>query len=67
MIVYSLQNETLDQICWHTFGRTAGIVERLYRDNPRLCELPLRLPHGTAVNVPEQASAATRQRINLWD
>ncbi|HBN2099557.1 TPA: tail protein X, partial [Escherichia coli] len=42
MIVYSLQNETLDQICWRTFGRTAGIVERLYRDNPRLCELPLR-------------------------
>ncbi|EDJ1071729.1 tail protein X [Salmonella enterica] len=67
MIVHSLQNETLDQLCWRVFGRTAGIVEQLYHDNPRLCELPLRLPHGTAVNVPEQAPAAARQRINLWD
>ncbi|WFO11945.1 tail protein X [Edwardsiella ictaluri] len=49
------------------FGRTTGIVEQLYRDNPRLCELPLRLPHSTAVNVPEQAPIAVRQRINLWD
>ncbi|AVZ82860.1 phage tail protein [Edwardsiella ictaluri] len=67
MIVYSLQNETLDQLCWRVFGRTTGIVEQLYRDNPRLCELPLRLPHSTAVNVPEQAPIAVRQRINLWD
>lgn len=67
MIVYSLQNETLDQLCWRIFGRTAGIVEQLYRHNPRLCELPLRLPHGTAVNVPEQAPATARRRINLWD
>lgn len=67
MIVYSLQNETLDQLCWRIFGRTAGIVERLYQNNPHLCELPLHLPHGTAVNVPEQAPAAARLRINRWD
>ncbi len=67
MIVYSQQDETLDQLCWRIFGCTAGIVEQLYRDNPHLCEQSLRLSHGTPVNVPEQAPAIIFQRINLWD
>lgn len=67
MIVYSQQNETLDQLSWRIFGYTTDIVEQIYRRNPHLCELPLRLPHGTTVNVPEQPPAIKHQRINLWD
>lgn len=67
MIVYTMQNETIDALAYRIFGRTAGIVEIIYNNNPTLCELPAILPMGTAVNVPEDAPEPQKKLINLWD
>lgn len=67
MLVYSMQNETVDALAYRVFGSTAGIVETIYKNNPNLCELPAMLPMGTAVNVPEFVSEPKKNQINLWD
>ena len=67
MIVYTMQNETIDALAYRVFGRTTGIVEIIYNNNPMLCELPVILPMGTAVNVPEDAPEPQKKIINLWD
>lgn len=67
MIVYTMQNETIDALAYRVFGRTTGIVEIIYNNNPMLCELPAILPMGTAVNVPEDAPEPQKKIINLWD
>lgn len=67
MIVYSMQNETVDAIAYRVFGKTAGIVEIIYQDNPALCELPAMLPMGTPVNVPESVPEPQKKQVNLWD
>ncbi|KES19034.1 P2-like prophage tail protein X [Gilliamella apicola SCGC AB-598-I20] len=67
MIVYTMQNETIDALAYRVFGRTAGIVEIIYQNNPKLCELPAILPMGTEVNVPEMVVEKTKNTINLWD
>ena len=67
MIVYTMQNETIDALAYRVFGKTAGIVEIIYQNNPKLCELPAILPMGLEVNVPELVSEKNFNSINLWD
>lgn len=67
MIVYTLQNETVDALSYRVFGKTKGIVELIYQNNPGLCELPALLPMGTMINVPETVPEPEKKRINLWD
>lgn len=62
-----MQNETIDALAYRVFGRTTGIVEIIYNNNPMLSELPAILPMGTAVNVPEDAPEPQKKLINLWD
>lgn len=67
MIVYAMQNETVDALAYRIFGKTAGIVEIIYNNNPLLCELPVMLPIGTEINVPETVPEPEKKRLNLWD
>ena len=67
MIVYTMQNETIDALAYRVFGKTAGIVEIIYQNNPKLCEFPAILPMGTEVNVPETVAEKNKNSINLWD
>lgn len=67
MIVYAMQNETVDALAYRVFGKTKGIVEIIYQDNPMLCELPAMLPMGTPVNVPESVPEPQKKQVNLWD
>lgn len=67
MIVYALKNETVDELAFRTFKKTAGIVEQIYNLNPKLCELPAKLPHGTAVIMPDLANEPQKKQIKLWD
>ena len=62
-----MQNETIDALAYQVFGRTAGIVEIIYQNNPKLCELPAILPMGTDVNVTEMVAKKTKNTFNLWD
>ncbi|OTQ74086.1 MULTISPECIES: tail protein X [unclassified Gilliamella] len=67
MIVYTMQNESIDALAYRVFGKTAGIVEIIYQNNPKLCELPAILPMGIEVNVPESVPEKNSNSINLWD
>lgn len=66
MKVYAQQGDTVDAICWRYYGRTQGIVEQVLQKNTGLADAAI-LPHGTAVELPEQASAAVAQTVQLWD
>ena len=62
------QGDTVDAICWRHYGRTAGVVEQVLDANPGLADLGPVIPHGTLVQLPEQAvRAKQRQMVNLWD
>ena len=62
------QGDTVDAICWRHYGRTAGVVEQVLDANPGLADLGPVIPHGTLIQLPEQAvRAERRQMVNLWD
>ncbi len=62
------QGDTVDAMCWRHYGRTAGVVEQVLEANPGLADLGPVIPHGTLIELPEQAvRAAQRQVVNLWD
>lgn len=66
--VIANQGDTVDAICWRYYGRTAGVTEAVLDANPGLADLGPVIPHGTMVELPEQAvRAEQRQMVNLWD
>ncbi|GEN25388.1 tail protein X [Halomonas cupida] len=61
------QGETLDQICYRTFGSTAEVTERALRLNPGLAELGPVLPEGTLILLPETEPTTRRiDTVQLW-
>lgn len=60
------QGDTLDLICLHYYGRTAGVVERVLAANPGLAELGVVLPHGTTLTLPDVAVQTMQETVNLW-
>ena len=52
--VRARQGDTVDLICWRTYGRTAGITEQVLEANPGLADLGPELPIGTLVTLPAQ-------------
>ena len=70
MIVYALQNDTVDAICQRIYGATRGHVEAVLDANRGLAALGCFLPMGTAVTLPDASALATSTdaaQINLWD
>lgn len=66
--VYSLQNDTVDAICWRNYGRSSGVVEAVLEANPRLSQYGPFLPMGTKVELPEITTQQNKtQIIQLWD
>ncbi|WP_411958898.1 tail protein X [Pseudomonas sp. s4] len=64
----TLQNDTVDALCWRHYGRTAGVVEAVLDANPGLADRGAVLQAGVLVNLPEiQTSAPERQMVNLWE
>jgi phage tail protein X len=61
--------EMVDELCWRTLGRTAGVVEQILELNGGLAALGPRLPEGTIVELPEIGEAARpgRETVQLWD
>ncbi|MFU6893247.1 tail protein X [Pseudomonas aeruginosa] len=67
-VVIAAQGDTVDSICWHYYGRTAGVTETVLDANPGLADLGPIIPHGTRVTLPDAAPRAEqRQVVNLWD
>lgn len=67
MIIYARQNETVDEIAYRLFGRTQGIVEAIYQNNPKLCQLPAKLPLGTQLTIPDEVPQSEQKQVKLWD
>lgn len=70
MIVYALQNDTVDAICQRIYGATQGRVEAVLEANRGLAALGCFLPMGTAVTLPDATTlepATDASQINLWD
>ncbi|SPJ35259.1 tail protein X [Kushneria phyllosphaerae] len=65
--VRAQQNDTLDHICYRHYGRTDGVIERVFKANPGLCDLGPILPMGTAVTLPDINTQPSRARVQLWD
>ncbi|MNJ25858.1 Phage Tail Protein X [compost metagenome] len=62
------QNDTVDDLCWRHYGRTAGVVEQVLAANPGLASCGPILPAGVLVTLPTlQTTVPERQMIQLWD
>ena len=68
MIVYAVQNDTVDAICWRNLGVTNGVVERTLELNPGLVDQGVILKAGTPVQLPEaQITKSAKKMVQLWD
>lgn len=67
--VYAHQGDTVDAICWRTFGVTAGVVETVYELNRGLAAFGPVLPIGTPVLLPDARDVGPRvlPTLQLWD
>lgn len=64
----TIQNDTVDALCWRHYGRTAGVVEAVLLANPRLADHGPVLPAGVLVSLPDlQTPAPERAMVNLWE
>lgn len=64
----TIQNDTVDALCWRHYGRTAGVVEAVLDANPGLADHGPQLPTGLLVILPDlQTPAPARAMVNLWD
>lgn len=66
--VRTIQNDTVDALCWRFYGRTAGVTEAVLEANPGLADHGPILPQSLVVNMPEaQTTAPQRQMVQLWN
>lgn len=64
----TLQNDTVDALCWRHYGRTAGVAELVLDANPGLADYGPVLPQGLTVILPDAPDVTPeRQVVNLWD
>lgn len=67
MELLSQQGDTLDLVCYRFYGHT-NTVEAVLEINPTLAFLPVILPTGTVINLPDlKQETATLETIQLWD
>ncbi len=64
--VRSKQGDTVDLICWQHYGKTAVVTEAVLTANPGLASLPVVLPAGVLINLPEIGRSSTQEVVNLW-
>ena len=67
MHIITRTGDTVDEICWRHYGTCSGVTEQVWRANPGLCERGPLLPAGVVVFLPDIASQATMDIIQLWD
>lgn len=68
MQVLSQQGDTVDTLCWRVYGSTSGMVEKVLDANPKLAFMPVLLPLGTTVNMPEFPNVKPETpQVQLWD
>jgi phage tail protein X len=68
MQVVASQGDTLDEICFRVYGKTAGITEAVLAANHRLADMGPVLKMGTMVELPNVSPPESKKTIiQLWD
>ena len=68
MQVIARQGDTLDEICWRIYGKTAGITEAVLAANHRLADMGPVLKMGTVIELPDYTPPESKKTtIQLWD
>ncbi|TXE33245.1 phage tail protein [Serratia marcescens] len=67
MKVTARQRETVDMICHRHYGKTAGVTEAVMNANPGIADMGVFLPHGIAIEMPDQVTAPAADTVQLWD
>lgn len=67
MRVIAHQHDTLDALLWRHMGRTGGVLEQALATRPGLADLGVVLPHGAAVDIPDDARREPTPLIQLWN
>ncbi len=58
----------IDGICRRVYGDESGYVEAVLEANPRLAALPVPLPVGTVIKLPDLVAASeVVPVVSLWD
>ena len=65
MKVKALQGDTVDLLCWRHYGTTQGVTEKVLSANPGLSQ-QVFLDAGQEIELPEIASKAQREMVQLW-
>ncbi|MAY70792.1 MAG: phage tail protein [Halomonas sp.] len=66
--VRTLQDETLDGLCYRILGRTGSVTEQTLELNQGLAELGPLLPQGLLITLPNERQAAPLRAdtLQLW-
>lgn len=65
-VVVSHEGETLDALLWRATGRI-DILAAVLDANPHLARLPILLPAGVRIAIPDPPKTPTRKVVRLWD
>ncbi|PTQ90290.1 tail protein X [Agitococcus lubricus] len=67
MQIVSIQGDRVDIVCWRFYGNT-NHVEQILDANPQLAFLPVILPIGTVITMPDIPQKNTViDTVQLWD
>lgn len=61
------EGDLLDQICYERFGYTEGIWPQVLADNRHLALLPLELPAGTKIVLPDKVPVVQPATLDIWN
>lgn len=61
-----IAGDTVDLLCWRHYGTTQGVTEKVLSANPGLSQ-QVFLDAGQEIELPEIASKAQREMVQLWD
>lgn len=60
------QGEYIDEICWEKFGVVSGVFEQVLELNPGLSSMPLSLPEGVEIILPDEISDEVTEITRLF-
>ena len=65
MLVRTLQNDTVDLVCWRHLGQTDGVVEATLQLNPGLAQRGPILPAGVQITL-ATPQPSVKPMVQLW-
>lgn len=69
LVVRSIENDTVDKICYRYFGRAGAVTEQTLELNRHIADAGPVLPAGTAIVLPDSAGGdhSVSASTKLWD